>query len=83
MREFSLSCFVHDSNTPAKGNDELKTIVVVPFERLLTKYWVAKEVDMQRFTVGYDHDEMNRLMQMLANPVHEYGQVWSLFLKLD
>jgi hypothetical protein len=68
VRENCLTPFVHDSNTPAKSNDELKTIVVIPFERLINKYWDANQFDLDRFTIGYDHDEARLIASMLAQP---------------
>jgi hypothetical protein len=65
VKEFSLNPFVHDSNTPIKSNQELKTIVVVPFERLMSKYLLSKVVDMERFTVCYDFEERQALEAML------------------
>lgn len=56
-----MSAFVHDSNTPIKANGEVKTIVVIPFERLMQKYLHSKLVDIERFTVCYDWAERAEL----------------------
>lgn len=83
VREFALNPFVHDSNTPIKSNGELKTIVVVPFERLLQKYLLSKIVDMERFTVCYDFDERAVIEELLRDPVEGFSKVFGLYLKLD
>jgi DNA-directed RNA polymerase II subunit RPB1 len=83
VKEFSLNPFVHDSNTPVKSEAELKTIVVVPFERILAKYAVSKVVDMERFTVCYDYDERRELESMLAGPDECMTHAFDLFLRLD
>jgi hypothetical protein len=83
VMEFCMTPFLHDSNTPAKGDKELKTTVTVPFERLLQKYLVSKGADMERFTVCYDHEERALLEAMLQRPVEMYGVVFELFLRLD
>lgn len=81
--EFSLTPFLHDSNTPAKGDKELKTITTVPFERLMSKYMVSQTIDMERFTVCFDHEERALLEVMLENPVELYGRVFEIYLRLD
>jgi hypothetical protein len=83
VKEFSLNPFVHDSNTPIKSNQELKTIVVVPFERLLSKYLLSKVVDMERFTVCYDLEERRALEMMLADPEAAFDGIFGLYLQLD
>ncbi len=83
VKEFSLNPFVHDSNTPIKSNQELKTIVVVPFERLLSKYLLSKVVDMERFTVCYDLEERRALEMMLADPEAAFEGIFGLYLQLD
>jgi DNA-directed RNA polymerase II subunit RPB1 len=83
VREFSMNAFTHDSNTPVKGDSELKVIVAVPFERLMAKYYANGHVDMERFVVCYDHEERALIDKALVDPASSLQTVFWLYCKLD
>lgn len=82
VKEFSLTPFVHDSNTPAKQG-EMKVIVPVNFERLIARYELRAHVDMERFITSYDWAERDALNEILADPAGQFPRVWRVLLKLD
>lgn len=78
-----MNAFTHDSNTAVKSDKELKVIVSVPFERLMNKYALAKDVNLERFIVCYDWAERAILEKILEDPVNHVSTLLGLYAKLD